>query len=287
MNSTKTFQSQLLRLRYGMFCLGKTFRARNNKEQNKSVADASLAKNTFTVIDDEGNEIICNVLFTFENNDGKHFLVYTDNTKDQDGNINVYASIYDPNHGNDMELIPIETEEEWTVIEEILADIQEKIKNGESVDYHNTDTENEDDDVLEPLPVVILAKLDKLTDMFHFPVGILPLYIIGVVIFHFVSSNQLPSWANIVLMFTELLSMRITYDDIEQTHNATAWAITGILYMDILMFLLNPLLEGLFPQTARMTFEPWVLRTIAIISCLVVSLHTRWKNRRKYRARQY
>ena len=87
-------------------------------------------KNTFTVINDEGKEIICNVLFTFDSDETKKsYIVYTDNTKDNEGNIKVYASIYDPKSMDNMELLPIETEKEWKVIETILESIQEEIRN--------------------------------------------------------------------------------------------------------------------------------------------------------------
>ncbi|MBQ8891414.1 MAG: DUF1292 domain-containing protein [Bacilli bacterium] len=87
-------------------------------------------KNTFTVINDEGREILCNVLFTFDSDETKKsYIVYTDNTKDNEGNIKVYASIYDPKSMDNMELLPIETEKEWKVIETILESIQEEIRN--------------------------------------------------------------------------------------------------------------------------------------------------------------
>lgn len=87
-------------------------------------------KNTFTVINDEGREITCNVLFTFDSDETKKsYIVYTDNTKDEKGNIKVYASIYDPKSVDSMELLPIESEKEWKVIETILESIQEEIKN--------------------------------------------------------------------------------------------------------------------------------------------------------------
>ena len=90
-------------------------------------------KNTFTVINDEGREITCNVLFTFDSDETKKsYIVYTDNTKDKNGNIQVYASIYDPNSRDTMELLPIETEKEWKVIETILESLQEEIKNQSS-----------------------------------------------------------------------------------------------------------------------------------------------------------
>lgn len=85
-------------------------------------------ENTFKIIDNEGNEITCEVLFTFESDETKkNYIVYTDNTKDDEGNIKVYASIYDPDKEN-TELMPIETDREWKVIETILESIQEESK---------------------------------------------------------------------------------------------------------------------------------------------------------------
>lgn len=83
-------------------------------------------KNKFTVLDDQGKEIECEILFTFNSEETKKdYMVYTDNTTDEEGNIKVYASIFDPN-AEKTELIPIETEREWKIIETILESIQEE-----------------------------------------------------------------------------------------------------------------------------------------------------------------
>ena len=84
-------------------------------------------KNILTIKNDEGKEIECEVLFTFDSEENnKSYIAYTDNTTDETGSIKVYASIYDPT-GKDKSLKPIETDEEWQVIENILSSIQEKI----------------------------------------------------------------------------------------------------------------------------------------------------------------
>ena len=86
-------------------------------------------KNQFTVINNEGKEVICDVLFTFDSDEtGKSYIVYTDNTKDKEGNIQVFASIFNPEDEN-TELLPIESEKEWKVIEAILESLQEEIRN--------------------------------------------------------------------------------------------------------------------------------------------------------------
>lgn len=79
---------------------------------------------TFSVFDEDGNEIECEVLFIFESEEtGKNYIVYTDNTQDDDGSTKVFASTYDPNM-NEMALGPIETDKEWAIIETILTELQ-------------------------------------------------------------------------------------------------------------------------------------------------------------------
>lgn len=85
-------------------------------------------KNIFTVLNAEGKEITCEVLFTFDSEETKKsYMVYTDNTTDDEGNIKVYASIYNPQAEN-TELLPIETDREWKIVETILESIQEETK---------------------------------------------------------------------------------------------------------------------------------------------------------------
>ena len=85
-------------------------------------------ENTFKIVGENGEEIMCDVLFTFDSEETKKsYIVYTDNSKDNDGNIQVFASIYDPNL-EDQKLEPITTEKEWKVIETILNTLQEEIK---------------------------------------------------------------------------------------------------------------------------------------------------------------
>lgn len=85
---------------------------------------------TFKVFDETGKEIECEVLFTFESDEtNKSYMVYTDNTTDEEGNTKVYASIYEPDQ-EETKLIPIETEKEWKIIETILEELQTKASEG-------------------------------------------------------------------------------------------------------------------------------------------------------------
>ena len=85
--------------------------------------------NKFVVLNKDGDKVECEVLFKFESEEtNKNYIVYTDNTKDSKGNIRVFASIYDPNDENG-ELLPIESDKEWNIVEAILNSIQEEKNN--------------------------------------------------------------------------------------------------------------------------------------------------------------
>lgn len=97
--------------------------AKHNKE--------SVNESEFWITNDEGKEVKCEVLFTFESEEThKNYIIYTDNSVDIDGSTKVYASTYDP-EGNDPSLKPIGSDKEWKVIETILTEIQESVKSGE------------------------------------------------------------------------------------------------------------------------------------------------------------
>ena len=90
---------------------------------------------TFKIINEEGKEVECEVLFTFESDETKKtYIVYTDNSVDEEGNTRVYASIYTPGQEK-TKLEPIETDAEWNKIQQILDVIQEQVK--ESMEGEN------------------------------------------------------------------------------------------------------------------------------------------------------
>ena len=87
-----------------------------------------MENNTFKVINNDGVEVTCDILFTFDLEETKKsYIVYTDNSKDAEGNVQVFASIYDPKQEN-PKLEPIESDQEWKIIETILNTLQEEIK---------------------------------------------------------------------------------------------------------------------------------------------------------------
>jgi uncharacterized protein YrzB (UPF0473 family) len=91
-----------------------------------------LERMTFKVKTDDGKEIECEVLFTFESEEtNKNYMVYTDNTTDEEGNTKVYAAIYTPGLET-QKLIPIETEAEWNIIQKILDEVMAESNNDEN-----------------------------------------------------------------------------------------------------------------------------------------------------------
>ena len=84
--------------------------------------------------DEHGREVIqFNVQYFDQISDEtkKQYVVYTDNSVDENGNVRVFASIYKTNDKGG-ELLPIKTNKEWKVIETILDTIQsESNKSGE------------------------------------------------------------------------------------------------------------------------------------------------------------
>ena len=80
----------------------------------------------FTIINEEGAEVQCDVLFTFDCEEtGKSYIVYTDNSTDENGQTQVFASTYDPSEEEKV-LLPIETEEEWAMIESVMQELTEE-----------------------------------------------------------------------------------------------------------------------------------------------------------------
>ena len=91
----------------------------------------NLTDGKITIKDKDNKDIVCDVLFTFDSDKtNKSYIVFTDNTKDEEGNLLVYANTY--NKDNSGELGLIETEEEWNIVEQILDSINKKEESDEN-----------------------------------------------------------------------------------------------------------------------------------------------------------
>lgn len=71
------------------------------------------------ILDVDGEEVTCEVILGFTNDDtGKEYIIYTDNTSDENDQLNIYASQVDPEDANNI--LPIETDEEYAFVQEVL-----------------------------------------------------------------------------------------------------------------------------------------------------------------------
>ena len=75
---------------------------------------------TLKITDSLGNIKEYKILSTFKKqSNNKNYIIYTDNTKDNLGNLNIYASIFYPDDNSKLE--DIEDEEDWDIVEKILT----------------------------------------------------------------------------------------------------------------------------------------------------------------------
>lgn len=77
-----------------------------------------LESGSFT-LESEGEKVVYTTILTYNDEKRKKsYVLYTDNTLDDDGDINMYAATYEPN-STTFELNPVETDEEWDEIQQV------------------------------------------------------------------------------------------------------------------------------------------------------------------------
>lgn len=95
-----------------------------NKTLAKSLADELFGGDSFTMDDNKEYDI----LFTFDNEEEtEKYVVYTDNSLDDEGKIQIFASKYNPDI-NAEKLLPVESDEEWESIQCLLDYAMEKAR---------------------------------------------------------------------------------------------------------------------------------------------------------------
>ena len=80
-------------------------------------------KKILKITTEDGKEKEYKIICAFaETSNGKNYVLYTDDTKNNKGETEVYAAIYYPD--DDTRLDDIETEEEWDIVNSVLEEIQ-------------------------------------------------------------------------------------------------------------------------------------------------------------------
>jgi len=106
-----------------------------------------MDKEHLTFIDEDGNEILCEILFTFDSDlFKKSYVLFYPVTENEEDDIEVMAASYNPGEDNNGELHPIESDEEWELIERVLKQYEEDNFDDEDYDEEDEDFESEDDD---------------------------------------------------------------------------------------------------------------------------------------------
>lgn len=84
-----------------------------------------MEDNKMIITNKDGEKIEYEIITAFQiATTGKNYVVYTDNTNDENGNLNIYASIYYPE--DDSKLETIKTKEEWDIVETVLANLKQQ-----------------------------------------------------------------------------------------------------------------------------------------------------------------
>ncbi len=77
-----------------------------------------MKDNTIYIIDDDGKEVEMKIFLTFDYEDKQYVVVYDQNNEEE-----LYPFVYDE-QGN---LFPVESEEELSVIDEVVSAYEEEI----------------------------------------------------------------------------------------------------------------------------------------------------------------
>ena len=87
-------------------------------EKNITPSDDSI-----TLVDEEGNEELYQILLTFESDDfNKNYVLVYPAAADEDEEVELFAFSYEnPDEDLEGQLSDIETDEEWDMIEEVLG----------------------------------------------------------------------------------------------------------------------------------------------------------------------
>ena len=75
-----------------------------------------------TIIAEDGSEQLCEIIFTFDSDEtGYSYVIYSPIGNDEDDDV-MYAARYIANeNGEEGELCQIETDEEWSMVEEVVG----------------------------------------------------------------------------------------------------------------------------------------------------------------------
>ena len=87
---------------------------------------AELKDNQLIFTDDEGKEQICDILFTYDSEEfNKSYVFFTKEDPEYLDEIQVSCAAYIPNDDGTGELVAVESDEEWEMLEEVFSKFTE------------------------------------------------------------------------------------------------------------------------------------------------------------------
>ena len=102
-------------------------------ETNKNIHQE--AEQEITLIDDQGNEELYQVLFTFDSEDyGKSYVLLYPASSAEDEEVDIQAFAFTSDVAGDAsqgDLFPIEDDEEWEMVEEVINTFVEDEENAD------------------------------------------------------------------------------------------------------------------------------------------------------------
>lgn len=80
-----------------------------------------LNENQLVFVDDDGTEILCDIIFTYDSEEfGKSYVFFSPvGSADDDGKVEVACASYIPTEEGIGELLQVETDEEWEMLSEV------------------------------------------------------------------------------------------------------------------------------------------------------------------------
>lgn len=99
--------------------------------------------NLITFTDENGKEVLCEILFTYHSDEfNKDYVVFYEKGADEsDGErIEVNAAIYVNSTENSGSLLPIETDEEWDLIEYLLEEFANDEQIADEEEFEDEET---------------------------------------------------------------------------------------------------------------------------------------------------
>ena len=97
-----------------------------DEELNQQAVTDTEAYEKIMIKGEDGSERLADILlyFTLKEN-GKDYIIYTFNEKDQNGMVVVYSSRIEisPNNPDDIRITGIETDDEWAKIKDVMRKV--------------------------------------------------------------------------------------------------------------------------------------------------------------------